>query len=122
MVFSHVILIDIADAVEDVVASTHRLVEVLDQLTDGETVPGVETAQLFAVSGGHDFVCLLQAEEVAAVVAAVAFKQAGPATVHSMAVISEGTLAQANLILPNIHKTGGLLHDTPDLFGKGSPT
>ncbi len=122
MAFSHVILIDIADAVEDVAAATRRLDEVFHQLTDGETVPGVETAQLFAVSGGHDFVCLLQAEEVAAVVAAVAFKQAGPATVHTMAVIAEGTLTQANLIVPNIHKTGGLLHDATELLKKDSPT
>jgi uncharacterized protein with GYD domain len=110
---SHVILIDIADSVEDVPAASARLQEVLAQLIDGATVPGIEGANLFAVSGGHDFVCLLQGEDLAAIVAAVAFRQAGPATVHTMTTIQEGTLAAANSILPNIHKTGGLLHDAP---------
>jgi len=104
--YSHVILLDLTDAAnQDLSAANRRLTEVLDQL-NGAVEPGVTKAEMVAVSGQHDYVILLDASQMGALVAAGALRQAGPARTQTLGCAGSDAVAEAAIRVPLFKKTG----------------
>ena len=104
--YSHVILLNLTDAAnQDLSAANRRLTEVLDQL-NGDVEPGVTKAEMLAVSGQFDYVVLLDASQMGALVAQAALRQAGPAVTQTMGCAGSDAIGEAAIRVPLFKRTG----------------
>jgi len=105
-----VILINLTDVAANLHEANNRMQQVLLQLRDRAKVDdNIREIQLMPVAGSHDYIVLLEAEPAGAVIAAVAFRQAGPASTETLTKLDDHLMAAVDKVLPRIKKVGPFL-------------